>query len=207
MKYVILILLFTATTLFSQQFSTDTYHTYTVKHSDFDEHNWLIINNKAGSEIDKNSFRWEYKEKNLNPKTFAMELAPAIQNDGQVILTMPSFEFFNELAQLPYPQVKFPLEVCDSIYVEQKIATEYGSKDSIIVRGYLKVVSEDRLNINKRVPNDIIRRWTLEVHSLDNPNYTATFVYSNALGFEKMIYELDGTRIELIHQSIFSLGI
>ena len=206
MKYVILIFVFTVTTLFSQQFSTDTYHTYTVKHSDFDENNWLIINNKAGSEIDKNSFRWEYKEKNLNPKTLAMELAPAIQNDGQVILTMPSFGFFNDLAQLPYPQVKFPLEVGDSIYVEQKIATEYGSKDSIIVRGYLKVVSEDRLNINKRVPNDIMRRWTLEVHSLENPNFTATYVYSNALGFEKMIYELDGTKIELIHQSIFSLG-
>lgn len=203
MKYILIILLFTFT-LSSQQFSTEIYHTYTVEHSDFDEHYWLIVNNKDGAELDENSFRWEYKEKNLNPKTLAMELAPAIQNDGQVLLTMPSFGFFNELAQLPYPQVRFPLELGDSIYVEQKIAKNI-SKDSMIVRGYLKVVKLDRLDIKGRVPKDIIKRWTLEAHSFDNPNYTATYVYSNALGFEKMIYELDGKIIQLTHQSIFSL--
>jgi hypothetical protein len=203
---LILILLLTAGTLLSQQFSTDKNHYYIVKHSDYDKDFWLGVINNGEEQINDENFVWRFSEKGAREISWTQE-APAIQNDGQVVLTLPKRDFFIDLAYLPYPQVEFPLEVGDSIYVEQTVPNVNGSSDNIKVSGYLKVISLDKLNIKGRVPNDIMKKWTLEVHSFENLKYKATYVYSNAIGFEKMTYYLDGKVIEIIHKTTVDVGL
>ncbi|MER3328301.1 MAG: hypothetical protein RIF34_01895 [Candidatus Kapaibacterium sp.] len=88
------------------------------------------VENRRAGILD--SVEWVYFEHNLifyQPKY-------CVQDSTGIMVTSPNRGVFAETENIPNPQVKFPLTIGDSIYVEQPLSN--GKK----MRGFLKVIEE-----------------------------------------------------------------
>jgi len=83
---------------------------------------------------------WEFRIDNGNISI--SEDKTRVQNTDGVFLKNPTGEYLHNTVYVPHPQVKLPLEIGDSIYIEQKELKNNETRDSVSIRGYLKVVDK-----------------------------------------------------------------
>lgn len=164
-------------------FETTDYH-YKVKYTNAEGLESIelhsVDNRRAGIE---DSIQWVYKEY----KTTHFVPKYCVQDSNTVLLSSPTRGVFAETENIPNPQVKFPLNVGDSIYVEQP------TSNGDIMRGYLKVTGK----VQHGKASQEVDKWVVEAYNLDNMEYSAIYYYSKKDGFVYMNYKLDDKEIEM----------
>lgn len=140
-----------------------------------------VENRKAGN-VD--SVEWVYFEHNL----IFYQPRYCIQNSSEVMVTSPNRGVFSATEFVPNPQVKFPITIGDSIYVEQPLSN--GEK----MKGYLKVI--EKLEYGKYL-NEVTYAWRIEAYNLEDSKYSATYNYSEKNGFVYLKYKLNDIEIEM----------
>lgn len=140
-----------------------------------------IDNQKAGN-ID--SVEWVYHEYNL----IFYQPRYCIQDSNGVMVTSPNRGVFENTEYIPNPQVKFPIAIGDSIYVEQPLT------NGETMKGYLKVIEE--LEYGSYL-NEITYAWKVEAYNLEGNNYSAVYYFNEENGFVYLSYKLDDILIEM----------
>ncbi len=201
LKHILLILTLSFA-LQAQQFDGDSDYYYTVKSSEFEQLDTLALLNTERFRPSIYTSEWKFDaRKNIN--ILSSQSIPIMQTDSNVRLEMPTTGYLSDLGKVPYPQLNFSMEGGDSIYVEQSFV-EYREdylRDSIDVRGYVKLV-----NYHENFVNDkIVKTWTLEAINSDNPEYRATYTYSSNFGFVNFKYSLADVEIEIDHYTTYHL--
>lgn len=140
-----------------------------------------VENRKAGN---LDSVEWVYFEHNL----IFYQPRYCVQDSLGVMVTSPNRGVFANTELIPNPQVKFPLTIGDSIYVEQP------TSDGKIMKGYLKVIEE--LEYGKHL-NEVTYAWKIEAYNLEDSKYSAIYYYSEKNGFVFLKYKLNDIEIEM----------
>ena len=140
-----------------------------------------IGNQKAGN-ID--SVEWVYHEYNL----IFYQPRYCVQDSLGVMVTSPNRGTFSETENIPNPQVKYPLTIGDSIYVEQSLS------NGKTMKGYLKVTEELEYG---RSLKEITYAWKIEAYNLNDEKYSAVYYYNERNGFVYLKYKLNDREIEM----------
>ena len=140
------------------------------------------IENRRENNLD--SVDWAYFEYNL----IFYQPRYCVQNSAGVMVTSPNRGVFANTEYIPNPQVKFPITIGDSIYVEQPMS------NGKMMKGYLKVTEE--LEYGSYL-NKISYAWKIEAHNLEDPKYSAIYYYSEKSGFVYFRYKFDKEIVEL----------
>lgn len=138
--------------------------------------------NRRANNLD--SVEWVYFEYNL----IFYQPRYCVQNSAGVMVTSPNRGVFANTEHIPNPQVKYPLTIGDSIYVEQPMS------NGKTMKGYLKVIEE--LEYGSYL-NHISYAWKIEAHNLEDPKYSAIYYYSEKNGFVFLKYKLNDKEIEM----------
>jgi hypothetical protein len=104
------------------------------------------------------------------------------------MVTSPNRGVFAETEYIPNPQVKFPITIGDSIYVEQPLS------NGKMMKGYLKVIEELEYG---RYLNEITYAWKIEAYNLEDPKYSAIYKYNERNGIVFLKYKLNEKEIEM----------
>ncbi len=134
------------------------------------------------------SIQWVFKEYKIT----YLDQSYCIQNSNTVMVTSPKRGVFAATENVPYPQVKYPLTIGDSIYVEQIMS------NGKTMRGYLKVTDKIQYGNDTKAAD----KWLVEAYNLDNKKYSAIYYYNENNGFLYMKYELDNKEIEMDQTTI-----
>lgn len=199
MKYILIILTLSIS-IQAQQFDGDKDYFYTVKSSEYELVDTLVLYNSEGKRPTMYTSSWEFNARNTIKRYSSLEI-PVIQTDSTVLLKMPVNGYLSELGHVPYPQLNFSMESGDSIYIEQSYI-KYGDnyqRDSINIRGYIKMVDYEEKLVNEK----IVKTWTLKAYNSDNQNYRATYIYSSEYGFVNFKYYLAGKEVEIDHYTTY----
>jgi hypothetical protein len=199
MKYILIILTLSIS-IQAQQFDGDKDYFYTVKSSEYELVDTLVLYNSEGKRPTMYTSSWEFNARNTIKRYSSLEI-PVMQTDSTVLLKMPVNGYLSELGHVPYPQLNFSMESGDSIYIEQSYI-KYGDnyqRDSINIRGYIKKVDYEEKLVNDKV----VKTWTLEAYNSDNLDYRATYIYSSEYGFVNFKYYLAGKEVEIDHYTTY----
>lgn len=139
------------------------------------------VSNRKSGILD--TIKWVYKEH----KVTYYEPKYCFQNANFVHLSSPSRGVFEDTEYIPNPQVKFPLIIGDSIYVEQPMS------NGNTMKGYLIVT--DTLNHGKNTNNNDV--WKIEAYNLEDPKYSAIYKYNERNGFVFLKFKLNEVEIEM----------
>jgi len=140
------------------------------------------VDNRRANNLD--SIEWVYFEHNL----IFYQPRYCITDSSGVMITSPNRGAFAETEYIPNPQVKFPITIGDSIYVEQPLS------NGKTMKGYLKVTEE--LEYGSSL-NKISYAWKVEAYNLENDNYSAVYYYNEENGFVYLSYKLADIGIEM----------
>ena len=168
-----------------------------------------VDNRRAGI---MDSVEWEYNEYNLK----FYQPRYCVSDSLGVMISSPNRGVFAATENVPNPQVKFPITIGDSIYVEQPIS------NGKTMKGYLKVIGEieyiedlnnynpwkvetrvvdGHLEINRKLDYNQginnIYAWKIEARNLYNENYSAVYYYNEKNGFVYFNYKLANVEIEM----------
>lgn len=184
MKYIILIIA-TSTCCFAQPYFKSTDFKFKVKYTNAQGPKTMELNsvdNRRAGIMD--SVEWVYNEYNL------IKYSPVYckQDSLGVMITSPKRGDFATTENVPNPEVKFPVNIGDSIYVEQPLS------DGKIMKGYLKVT--EKLKFGYYL-NQINYVWKIEAHNLDDDRYSAIYYYDKKNGFVYFNYKLANLEIEM----------
>lgn len=189
MKYV-LILILSVYCCASQPYFNNTDFIFTVQSSLIERQDSIKLES-SNQFLAKQKILWEFRID--NGKVIINENKTCIQNSDRVFLKNPTSEYLRNTVYIPHPQVKLPLAIGDSIYVEQKELVNNEAHDSVSIRGYLKVVDKIKYGENTK-DNDV---WKIEAINIDNPKYRATYYYSEKSGFVYFKYIFDDEVVEM----------
>jgi len=199
LKHIILILILSFA-LQAQQFDGDRDYYYTVKSSEYEQVDTLALYNSEGHRPTMYTSSWDFNARNTIKRYSSLEI-PIMQTDSTVLLKMPFTGYLSDLGKIPYPQLNFSMKGGDSIYIEQSYI-KYGDnhqRDSINIRGYIKMVDYQEKLVNDKV----VKTWKLEAYNSDNPDYRATYTYSSEYGFVNFKYYLAGKEVEIDHYTTY----
>ncbi|MFA7326368.1 MAG: hypothetical protein WC121_06860 [Candidatus Kapaibacterium sp.] len=142
----------------------------------------LSVENRRANNLD--SVEWVYHEYNL----IFYQPRYCVQDSAGVMVTSPNRGVFAETEYIPNPQVKFPITIGDSIYVEQPLS------NGKMMKGYLKVIEELEYG---RYLNEITYAWKIEAYNLEDPKYSAIYKYNERNGIVFLKYKLNEKEIEM----------
>lgn len=142
----------------------------------------LSVENRRVNNLD--SVEWAYFEHNL----IFYQPRYCVQDSAGVMVTSPNRGVFAATEHVPNPQIKFPISIGDSIYVEQPLS------NGKVMKGYLKVIEE--LEYGSYL-NEITYAWKIEAYNLNDDKYSATYYYNEKKGFVYLKYELNDKEIEM----------
>lgn len=142
----------------------------------------LSVENSRVNNLD--SVEWAYFEHNL----IFYQPRYCVQDSAGVMVTSPNRGVFAATEHVPNPQIKFPISIGDSIYVEQPLS------NGKVMKGYLKVIEE--LEYGSYL-NEITYAWKIEAYNLNDDKYSATYYYNEKKGFVYLKYELNDKEIEM----------
>lgn len=187
--------------------SLDANHTETKGPLTMELHS--VENRRAGI---MDTVEWVYNEYNLT----LYQQRYCVSDSLGIMITSPNKGVFANTENIPNPQVKFPLKIGDSIYVEQALS------NGKLMKGYLKVTGNIKYNegINDHNPwkleaelvdghlelskelnyydlTDYNDPWRIEAYNLENDNYSAVYYYNEKYGFVYFKYELENVLIEM----------
>ncbi len=189
MKYLLLLVLSVYISS-SQPYFNNTDFIFTVQSSVLERQDSIKLESSnqflAGQKI-----LWEFRIDNSN--IIISEEKTCVQNNDGVFLKNPTGEYLNNTVYVPHPQVNFPLNIGDSTYVEQTELERNERKDSVSIRGYLKVV--DKIKYGKNTNNNDV--WKIEAYNIDDDKYSAIYYYNEKNGFVYLNYKLNDLEIEM----------
>lgn len=142
----------------------------------------LSLENRRANNLD--SVEWAYFEHNL----IFYQPRYCVQDSLGVMATSPNRGVFANTEYIPNPQVKYPLTIGDSIYVEHLLS------NGKIMKGYLKVT--EKLEYGSYL-NEITYAWNIEAYNLEDPKYSAIYYYNERNGFVFLKYKLNEVEIEM----------
>lgn len=142
----------------------------------------LSVENSRVNNLD--SVEWAYFEHNL----IFYQPRYCVQDSAGVMVTSPNRGVFAATEHVPNPQIKFPISIGDSIYVEQPLS------NGKVMKGYLKVI--ENLEYGSYL-NEITYAWKIEAYNLNDYKYSATYYYNEKKGFVYLKYELNDKEIEM----------
>ena len=185
MKYILIIILMTVNVLAKPYFKSTDY-IFEVKYTNangLESIELHSVDNRSSGILD--SIQWVYKEY----KVTYLDQAFCIQDSNYVMITSPNRGVFAATENVPYPQVKYPLTVGDSIYVEQPMS------NGKVMKGYLKITGK----VQHGKASKEVDKWVVEAYNLENNKYSAVYYYSKKDGFVYLSYKLDDVEIEMDH--------
>lgn len=186
MKYILIIAILTGS-VFAKPYFRKTDFEYEVKYTNAEGPKKIELHSVENRRADKmDSIQWVFKEYKIT----YLDQSFCIQDSHTVMVTSPNRGVFTKTEFVPNPQVKYPLTIGDSIYVEQP--TTSGKT----MKGYLKVTGKI-LHGNDSKEAD---KWVVEAYNLGDKKYSAIYYYSKKIGFVYLDYKLDdiGREMNLI---------
>ncbi len=184
MKYIILIILASVCSTAQPYFKSSDF-IFDVKYinaTGAPKIELLSVENRRANNLD--SVEWAYFEHNL----IFYQPRYCVQDSLGVMVTSPNRGVFANTEYIPNPQVKFPLTIGDSIYVERPLS------NGKVMKGYLKVIEELEYG---RYLNEITYAWKIEAYNLEDPKYSAIYKYNERNGFVFLKYKLNEIEIEM----------
>ncbi|MFA7326365.1 MAG: hypothetical protein WC121_06845 [Candidatus Kapaibacterium sp.] len=138
MKYILFLVL-SVYISYSQPYFNNTDYIFTVQSSVIEKQDSIKLES-SNQFLAEQKILWEFRIDNGNISI--SEDKTRVQNTDGVFLKNPTGEYLHNTVYVPHPQVKLPLEIGDSIYIEQKELKNNETRDSVSIRGYLKVVDK-----------------------------------------------------------------
>jgi hypothetical protein len=184
MKYIILIILAAIGCNANPYFNSNDFQ-FEIKYTNANGAARIELHsseNRCTNNLD--SIDWVYFEHNL----IFYQPRYCVQDSAGVMVTSPNRGVFAETENIPNPQVKFPITIGDSIYVEQSLS------NGKTMKGYLKVIEELEYG---RYLNEITYAWKIEAYNLNDEKYSAVYYYNERNGFVFFSYKLDDVGIEM----------
>lgn len=155
---------------------------YDVKYNNAQGHETIELHSVENRRADKmDSVQWVFKEYKIT----YLDQAYCIQDSSLVMVTSPKRGVFAATENVPYPQVKYPLTIGDSIYVEQSLS------NGKTMKGYLKVTDKVQHGNDTKEAD----KWVIEAYNIDNNKFSATYYYSKKIGFVYLNYKLNNIGI------------
>lgn len=151
---------------------------YDVKYTNAEGPETIELHSVENRRADKmDSIQWVFKEYKIT----YLDQAYCIQDSSLVMVTSPKRGVFVATENVPYPKVKYPLTIGDSIYVEQSLS------NGKTMRGYLKVTDKVQYGNDTKEAD----KWVIEAYNIDNNKFSATYYYSKKIGFVYLNYKLN----------------
>ena len=157
---------------------------YDVKYTNAQGHETIELHSVANRFDKEDSIQWVFKEYKIT----YLDQVYCKQDSNMVMVTSPKRGVFAATEHVPNPQIKFPISIGDSIYVEQPLS------NGKVMKGYLKVIEE--LEYGSYL-NEITYAWKIEAYNLNDDKYSATYYYNEKKGFVYLKYELNEKEIEM----------